>query len=165
MVPGVKGQSVLGAGPAEGIDVALLREQPSALAELGAGPSPGSGWPRFLGGMVSLNCTCGPCSLPLACCGQPAVNCCCWLAGHPLVCPGLEPSTLPVRPVLPQLQLHLSRFPRGLSSHHWLQKPLGPRPSQLQAFTKTRLPRCRMNWGEAGDCLLPTGGIREASPF
>lgn len=156
-----------GLGLLEGTDVALLREQLSALAELGAGPSLGQvgrAFPGWDGGPPHQDS--GPCLLPLACCGQPGSQLLLLVSGAPLVCPGLEPSTLLVRPVLPQLQASLvSVPPGGLSSHHWLQKPLGPRPSQLQAFTKTRLPRCRMNWGEAGGLLTAHWGESGKPPF
>ena len=131
-----------------------LGPEPVIVNQAGGWPLPGSGWPRLPRvGWWSPHQDSGPCLLPLACCGQPGSQLLLLVSGAPLVYPGLEPSTLLVRPVLPQLQASLVSVPSGgLSSHHWLQKPLGPRPSQLQAFTKTRLPRCRMNWGEAGGC-------------
>ena len=142
----------------------------SALAELGASPSLGQVGRTFPGGMVAHPPGLRPCLPPLACCGQPGSQLLLLVIGAPLVCPGLEPSTLLVRPVLPQLQASpVSVPPGGLSSHHWLQKPLGPGPTQLQAFTKTRLPRGRMNWGGAGGraggptAHCPLWGTRKAS--
>ena len=141
----------------------------SALAELGAGPflgQVGRAFPGWDGGPPTRSQALSP---PLACCGRPGSQPLLLVSGASLVCPSLEPSILLVRPVLPQLQASPVSVPRGLSSHHWLQKPLGPRPTQLQAFTKTRLPRGRMNWGEAGGraggptAHCPLRGTREVS--
>ena len=75
-----------GLGLLEGMDVALLREQLSALVELGAGPSLGQvgrAFPGWDGGPPTR--TRGPVSCPWPAVASLAVNCCCWLVGH-LLC-------------------------------------------------------------------------------